>query len=308
MRKTAGIFALFIMAVLACQKEEPRPTYIRIEPKTDTLSPGEGAHFKATVIDQYGDPIPGAVVNWEVSDTLVITVDSSGAVEAWNPGYAYLRASYESIKDSAFVIVKEPLGSHDIFISGRLIRTEGIGWLRLEVRQDSAGGPFLPGADVYLIRGTDTLLDTMTSASPLWAVGLPLQEGNTYRIKVLYLGRYGVDTVRMPAYGVYITQPEDGDSVSAYTDIMARWSISKPPMAKELAYYNSHDVLGYEPVYSFYTENLLDPDTGIVPGSFVAPPLGTVAVSAFDKKSFSGLGASGFMLTGVMKIARIYVQ
>lgn len=313
-RKIAGSLVLAILAVTSCHREEPKPAYINIEPKTDTLNPGEGSQFRATVVDQYGDPLPGATVAWDVSDTFIITVDQWGVVEAWNPGYAYLRASYEDIKDSAFVVVKEPLGTHDLFISGRLIMTDTsfafpqAGWLRLEVRQDSAGGPFIPGATVYLISGLDTLVDTMTTASVLWAKDLSLQEGKTYRIKVLYLGRYGVDTIRMPPYCLLINEPGAWDTVTAYADLLVRWAINTPPMAKELAYYNNHDVVGYDPTYSFYTENLMYPDTVTVPGSYVLPPLGTVVVSALDKKDFHGLGAFGAMLVGKTAVAPVYIQ
>jgi len=302
------------LAMASCQREEPRPAYINIEPKADTLNPGEGRQFRATVVDQYGDPVPGASVSWDVSDTLIITVDEWGVVEAWNPGYAYLRAFYGNIRDSAFVVVKEPAGSHDLFLSGRLIVTDTpaplprAGWLRLEVRQDSANGPFIHGARVYVISGLDTLVDTMTSASALWVKELPLYEGKTYRIKVLYLGRYGVDTVRMPSYSVLVSEPSAWDTVPAYTDLTARWTTNTPPMAKELAYYNSHDVVGHDPAYSFYTENLLHPDTGAVPGSYILPPLGAVAVSAFDKKGFHGLGSSGAMLVGKTAVAPVYVR
>lgn len=307
MRKIAISIGLALLALTSCQREEPRPFYINIEPKTDTLNPGEGSQFKATVVDQYGDPVPGATVTWDVSDTAIITVDEWGVVEAWRPGYAYLRASYQGIKDSAFIVVKEPAGSHDLFISGRLILAE-TGWFRLELRQDSAGGPFIPGARVYLISGLDTLVDTMTSASVLWAKGLALAEGRTYRIKVLYLGRYGVDTVRMPSYSVQINEPISWDTVPAYADLKVSWTISAPPMAKEMAYYNRHDVVGYDPSYSFYTEDLLYPDTAIVPGSYVLPSLGAVTVYALDKKGFHGLGSSGAMLVGKSAVARFYVK
>ena len=313
-RKIVGSLCLAILVATACHREEPRPSYINIEPKTDTLNPGEGSQFTATVVDQYGDPVPGATVAWGVSDTFIITVDEWGVVEAWNPGYAYLRASYQDIKDSAFVVVKEPAGSHDLFISARLVMTDTsvafpqTGWLRLEVRQDSAEGPFIPGATVYLISGLDTILDTMTTASALWAKDLPLYKGNTYRIKVLYLGRYGVDTVRMPSYCVLINEPGAWDTVAAYADLLARWAINTPPMAKDLAYYDNHDIVGYDPVYSFYTENLLYPDTGTIPGSYILPPLGAVVVSALDKKDFHGLGASGAMLVGKAAVAPVYVK
>ncbi len=313
-RKIAGSLCLAILVANSCHREEPRPFYINIVPKTDTLNPGEGSRFTATVIDQYGDPLPGATVAWDVSDTTIITVDQWGVVEAWNPGYAYLRASCQDVKDSAFIVVKEPLGSHDLFISGRLVMTDTsvsflqTGWLRLEVRQDSPGGPFIPGATVLLIAGLDTLVDTMTTASPLWAKDLPLYEGNTYRIKVLYLGRYGVDTIRMPSYCVLVDEPESWDTVPAYSDLLVRWVINTPPMAKELAYYDNHDILGRDPVYSFYTENLLYPDTGSVPGSYVLAPEGAVSVSALDRKDFHGLGSSGAMLVGKAAVVPVYVQ
>lgn len=313
-RKITGFLIIALLAIVACHKEEPRPFYINIEPKSDTLYPGEGNRFTATIIDQYGNPVPGATVAWEVSDTFIITVDQLGVVEAWNPGHAYLRASYGDIRDSAFVVVREPAGSHDLFISGRLVMTDTslafpqTAWLRLEVRQDSADGPFIPGATVYLICGPDTIVDTMTTASALWAKDLPLREGNTYRIKVLYLGRYGVDTIRMPSYCVFINKPLAWDTVPAYNNLLVRWSIGVPPMAKELSYHNSHDVVGYDPVYSLYTENLMAPDTGVVPGTYILPPRGSVAVSALDRKDFHGLGASGAMLVGKAAIAPVYVQ
>lgn len=313
-RKITGSLGLAILAAISCQREDPRPAYINIVPKTDTLNPGEGTRFTATVIDQYGDPVPGATVSWEVSDTLIITVDEWGVVEAWNPGYAYLRASYEDIRDSAFVVVKEPLGTHDLFISGRLIITDTSqafpqsAWLRLEVRQDSAGGPFIPGATVYLISGLDTIVDTMTTASALWVRDLPLYEGKTYRIKVLYLGRYGVDTIRMPSYCVLVNEPPARDTVDAYSDLLVRWNINVPPMAKELAYYDNHAVVGRDPVYLFYTENLLYPDTGTIPGVYVLPPVGAVGVSALDKKDFHGLGSSGAMLVGKTAVSPVYVE
>ncbi|MGB9589316.1 MAG: hypothetical protein ACPL68_00365, partial [Candidatus Hydrothermia bacterium] len=181
-------------------------------------------------------------------------------------------------------------------------------WLRLEVRQDSAGGPFIPGASVYLISGVDTLVDTMTTASALWAKELPLHEGKTYRIKVLYLGRYGVDTIRMSSYHVIVEDPSAWDTVPAYSDLVVRWNTNLIPMAKELAYYDNHDIVGHDPVYSFYTENLLYPDTGTVPGSYVLPPRGAVGISALDKKDFHGLGSSGAMLVGKMAAVPLYVQ
>ncbi len=87
---------------------EPAPTTVAVTPDTvafDAL--GDTLRLTAEVQDQAGRPMPGEVVMWTASDTLVATVDASGRVAAVGNGAATVTATAGEISGDAAIEVMQ---------------------------------------------------------------------------------------------------------------------------------------------------------------------------------------------------------
>ena len=107
---SVGISATTSGAVGRAQLEvlEPAPTTVAVTPDTvafDAL--GDTLRLTAEVQDQAGRPMPGEVVIWTASDTLVTTVDSAGLATAVGNGAATITATSGAISDDATIEIMQ---------------------------------------------------------------------------------------------------------------------------------------------------------------------------------------------------------
>ena len=84
---------------------------IVLEPSSATLmSLGETVQLAASVLDQNGQPVEGAVVSWQSSDEAVATVSGQGLVTAVSNGTATITARTGSASATAVVTVMQSAG------------------------------------------------------------------------------------------------------------------------------------------------------------------------------------------------------
>ncbi|MCY3773565.1 MAG: Ig-like domain-containing protein [Gemmatimonadetes bacterium] len=90
----------------------PQPTRITITPSTATpISIGQTVQLAASVLDQNGQPVSGAVVTWLSNNANVATVSSQGLVTAVGNGSATITARSGSVSQNASVTVRQSVGS-----------------------------------------------------------------------------------------------------------------------------------------------------------------------------------------------------
>ena len=90
----------------------PQPSRITITPSVATLmSIGQTVQLSASVLDQNGQPVSGAVVTWLSNNTNVATVSSQGLVTAVGNGTATITARSGSVSQNASVTVRQSAGS-----------------------------------------------------------------------------------------------------------------------------------------------------------------------------------------------------
>lgn len=92
----------------------PEGLTISLSPTTLTMAPGASVAIEATVLDNTGRVISGAVIAWVSSDESVVVVGVRGTAQALEVGQATITASVESdsTPNSASTIievVQEPL-------------------------------------------------------------------------------------------------------------------------------------------------------------------------------------------------------
>ncbi len=117
--------AALVMLAAACRGTEPFvavPTSIAVSPGVVSLTAlGATQRVTAIVLDQRGDPIAGAAVQWTSRNAAVATVDGTGLLTAQGVGSAHLRASVAlstgSLSDSALVTVSQ--------VARRLVKVSG---------------------------------------------------------------------------------------------------------------------------------------------------------------------------------------
>jgi Big-like domain-containing protein/leishmanolysin len=104
-----GTLAL-LFAVAGCGGGSSDPTVpaeITLNSTQVTLAAaGQGQQLIATVLDQNGDPIPGAAVAWESDDPAIVAVSSTGLLTAQSPGNAEVTATAGEATASATVSVQ----------------------------------------------------------------------------------------------------------------------------------------------------------------------------------------------------------
>ena len=91
---------------------------IVITPEMATLmSIGETVQLVATVLDQNGQPVSGAVVNWSSSDENVAVVDDHGLVSALKNGTVIVTARAGNASANANITVKGPNPDREVLIA-----------------------------------------------------------------------------------------------------------------------------------------------------------------------------------------------
>jgi Big-like domain-containing protein/IPT/TIG domain-containing protein len=81
---------------------------IILAPRDTILRIGQAATIRGTPVDGGINPLPGRTVTWASSDQAKATVSAAGVVTAVAPGTVYIRATSETITDSARVLVPNP--------------------------------------------------------------------------------------------------------------------------------------------------------------------------------------------------------
>ena len=89
----------------------PQPARITITPSLATLmSIGQTVRLTAVVLDQNGQPVPGAVVAWSSNNVNVATVSSQGLVMAVSNGTATITARSGNASQNVTVTVRQTVG------------------------------------------------------------------------------------------------------------------------------------------------------------------------------------------------------
>jgi alpha-tubulin suppressor-like RCC1 family protein len=158
-------------AVIFSAQVRPGPA-TGIQMVTDTLHMsvlGATTQMSATVVDAYGNPVPGASVTWSTGDPLVAQVDETGLVTATGRGTTTVRASYGSLRQTAVVrVTPEAVSvtvSPDDVLFEALLRTRT---LDADVRD--AGGTRITDAQVTWESG-NTEVATVDAAGRVTARG-----------------------------------------------------------------------------------------------------------------------------------------
>lgn len=79
------------------------PSSLVVEPSSAVVNEGDTFQLTATVYDQNGGVIPGAVVGWSSDDTGVATVDSSGLVTGVAHGSCTITATSGPLSDTCTI-------------------------------------------------------------------------------------------------------------------------------------------------------------------------------------------------------------
>jgi hypothetical protein len=97
------------LASVSCggSSEPSIPAEITLNSSTVNLAAaGQTQQLIATVLDENGDPIPDAPVDWSTDDPAIVTVGSEGLATAQSPGVANLTATAGDVSASAAVTVQ----------------------------------------------------------------------------------------------------------------------------------------------------------------------------------------------------------
>ena len=90
----------------------PAPTALAVTPDTVAFEAlGDTLRLRADVRDQIGRPMPGELVIWDASDTLVATVDPAGLVTAAGNGTATVAATSGKLSGDAAIEVMQRVRS-----------------------------------------------------------------------------------------------------------------------------------------------------------------------------------------------------
>jgi Bacterial Ig-like domain (group 2)/Leishmanolysin len=103
--------SVLLLAVAACSgsggSDPDVPTEITLSSTDVTLAAqGQSLQLTATVLNQNGDPIPGAPVTWESADAATVTVSGAGLLIAQGPGTAEVTATAGEASSTATVVVQ----------------------------------------------------------------------------------------------------------------------------------------------------------------------------------------------------------
>jgi len=93
----------------------PVPSGIVMFPSDTVIPVSRTVQFRAWVIDEVGDSIPGIVLNWRSSDTAIATVTQSGTVKSKNTaGFVFITADFGTLMRGSTVRVAIPGAPTDV--------------------------------------------------------------------------------------------------------------------------------------------------------------------------------------------------
>ena len=80
-------------------------TALKVDPPSDSVSPGQSVQLTATTLDGVGDTLTGRIVQWSSTMPNVATVSAAGLVTAVTPGISIIEAtSEEGVGNAVFVV------------------------------------------------------------------------------------------------------------------------------------------------------------------------------------------------------------
>ncbi|MXX55137.1 MAG: hypothetical protein F4106_12155 [Gemmatimonadetes bacterium] len=128
--------------------EPPVATTVSISPASlDMSSFGETAQLTATVLDQNGQPIAGASVNWTIDDNSVATVSTGGLVTAVQNGSATVTATAGGASGTVAVTVAQRPARIEVSPSADTLVAIG-DTVRLAAQPLDANGNDVPGVTI----------------------------------------------------------------------------------------------------------------------------------------------------------------
>ncbi len=147
----AALCFLFV-AISSCGKDSPTkpqvPARITLSPGSATLSAvGQTIQLTATVLDQEGKVLSGAVVTWTSSNPSVVKVDARGLATALINGYVQITAASGGVTANASLIVAQVPGRIDVTPSSSTLAALDETVQLNHTVFDSNGEP-IPGAGV----------------------------------------------------------------------------------------------------------------------------------------------------------------
>ena len=86
----------------------PVPDSVAVAPDTATIRPGDHLQLSATVFDSTGATIPGAIISWVSTDSLLAAVSTTGEVTGLAPGVVTVTATSGTAAGSATVTIILP--------------------------------------------------------------------------------------------------------------------------------------------------------------------------------------------------------
>jgi hypothetical protein len=102
--------SVLLLAVAACSgggSDPDVPTEITLNSTDVTLTAqGQNLQLTASVLNQNGDPIPGAPVTWESADPAIVSVSGTGLLIAQAPGTTEVTATAGEASSTATVMVQ----------------------------------------------------------------------------------------------------------------------------------------------------------------------------------------------------------
>lgn len=104
----AGVVAPSVASIAGCTSENVTAVTVAsvtVAPATVNAVEGQRHELSASVVDDQGQSLPGAVVEWTSDDPTVATVDSTGTVEARSAGTVEIRATFQEAWGSATIRV-----------------------------------------------------------------------------------------------------------------------------------------------------------------------------------------------------------
>jgi len=154
-RVLSTLTVLGAFALSACDSSSPTEPPPGAEPETVEVSPGQavlsfiGATTPLTVevLDEEGEVIEGAEVEWTTSDASVATVDETGEVTAVGNGTATITAESGGVSDSAEITVEQEPDQIQVDPS-ELTLSEPGATAELSAQVLDAGGAEVEGAEV----------------------------------------------------------------------------------------------------------------------------------------------------------------
>ncbi len=185
-----GISILLLPTLFACgdgggkvdpDPDPPRADSISLSPSSISFDAlGDTVRITATVLDQYGDPMPGVAILWASNDPTIATVDQTGLVTSVRDGGTEIRAQGGTERTAAAVEVTQEShtlealeGENQLHWTGFLLRDP------LKIRVTDESGTAVVGEEVTweILEGEGTIVpeaartNSEGEASALWALG-----------------------------------------------------------------------------------------------------------------------------------------